>query len=157
MDFIGWIVILVFALVCAGLSAEIANSKGWDGAAWFFAGFLLGPLGLLAVVGLPDKQLRNYVRALALKLEALEDVNSQKLRKSLDPELIRILDPELVSLLDPKLIPIIIPALLKLVNIKNSKILPNEICLKDEMHNTLIRAYRSSVSSEWEIKFQRAF
>jgi len=75
MDFIGWIVILVFALVCAGLTAEIANSKGWDGTAWFFAGLLLGPLGLLAAVGLPDKQLRNYVRALAEKLEALDKLN----------------------------------------------------------------------------------
>ena len=149
MDFIGWIVILVFALVCAGLSAEVANSKGWDGTAWFFAGFLLGPLGLLAAVGLPDKQLRNYVRALAIKLESLEDVNSQGLSKNLDPEL--------ATLLDPKLIPIIIPALLKLVSIKNSKILSNEIHLKDKMNYSLIKAYRSSDSSEWVIKFQRAF
>jgi len=149
MDFIGWIVILVFALVCAGLTAEIANSKGWDGTAWFFAGLLLGPLGLLAAVGLPDKQLRNYVKALAVKLESLEDVNSQEFRKNFDPEL--------VSLIDPKLMPIIIPELLKLVNMNHSKILPNEVHLKDKMNYSLIKAYRSSDSSEWVIKFQRAF
>ena len=159
MGFIGWIVILIFALVCGGLTQQVANSKGWDDG-WFFGGLLFGPIALLAACGLPDKKLRSYVKALAVKLEALEDVNSQELRKNLDPELIRLLDPELVNLLDPKLIPLLNPALLKLVNIKNSKILPNEIYLKDEMHNTLIKAYRNIFSSdgtEWEIKFESTF
>lgn len=157
MAFVGWIFIFVFALVCGGLTQQVANSKGWDDG-WFFGGLFFGPLALLAAVGLPDKKLRNYVRALAEKLEALEDANTQELRKNLDPELIRILNPEIVNLLDPKLIPLLNPTLLKLVNIKNSKILPNEIYLKDEMHNTLIRADKnifSSDASEWVIKFER--
>lgn len=154
------IIVVIYSVVSAVFSSKIASSKGWDGNDWAACGLLFGPIALLAACGLPDKKLRNYVRALAIKLEALEDVNSQELRKNLDPELIRLLDPEIVSLLDPKLIPLINPALLKLVNIKNSKILPNEIYLKDEMHNTLIKAHKNIFSSdgtEWEIKFESTF
>lgn len=74
MAFVGWIYIFVIAFVCGSLSQQVAKSKGW-GEAWFLAGLLFGPLGLLAAVGLPDKQLRNYVRALAEKLEALDKLN----------------------------------------------------------------------------------
>ena len=154
------LIAVMFAVICAVFCSKIANSKGWDSNDWAVCGFLFGPIALLAACGLPDKKLRVYVRALAEKLEALEDVNSQELRVNLDPELIRTLDPELISLLDPKLIPLLNPALLKLVNMKNSKILPNEIYLKDEMHNTLIRAFRNiftSDESEWKIKYQSTF
>ncbi len=46
--------------------------NGRHGLLQFFAGLLLGPIALLAVVGLPDKKPRQYVPGLALKLDAIE-------------------------------------------------------------------------------------
>lgn len=76
MGFIGWIVILVFALVCGGLTQQVANSKGWDDG-WFFGGLLFGPLALLAACGLPDKKLRNNLRALVEKFEAVDKTKAK--------------------------------------------------------------------------------
>jgi hypothetical protein len=66
------LIAVIIAVVCAVFCSKIANSKGWDGNDWALCGFLFGPLALLAACGLPDKKLRNYVRALAEKLKALD-------------------------------------------------------------------------------------
>ncbi|MDD4663354.1 MAG: hypothetical protein PHD83_01655 [Caldisericia bacterium] len=47
--------LLVHFLVCAGLSAYIADEKGCKGINWFFIGLFSGIHGLIAAAGLPDK------------------------------------------------------------------------------------------------------
>ena len=56
---------LASGIICGGLAGQIANAKGWNGANWQIAGFLFGPLGLLAAAGLPDQKLRLHLRVLA--------------------------------------------------------------------------------------------
>ena len=56
--------LLGVAIVCACYTSAVAESKGHDGAAWFCGGLFLGPLALLASVGLPDLKLRKYLRLL---------------------------------------------------------------------------------------------
>jgi hypothetical protein len=34
---------------------------------WFLIGFFLGPIGLVASAGLPDRTLRHYIRCLAFE------------------------------------------------------------------------------------------
>jgi hypothetical protein len=63
----GIFVALLFGVLCAFLSSSVAGEKGWSQANWFFAGFLFGPFGLLAVVGMPDRRMRSYLRFLALQ------------------------------------------------------------------------------------------
>jgi len=47
--------LLVHFLICAGLSAYVANEKGYKGVYWFFIGLFAGIHGLIASAGLPDK------------------------------------------------------------------------------------------------------
>ena len=61
---VGIFLLLLVAVACALYSAQVASSKGHDPALWFLGGFLLGPLALLAALGLPDVKLRNYIRLL---------------------------------------------------------------------------------------------
>ena len=51
----------VVALLCGGLAKGIAAEKGYRGFSNFWVGFLLGPIGVLGTVGLPDKILRQQV------------------------------------------------------------------------------------------------
>ena len=51
--------LLITGVIIGFLSSSVAKDKGHDGTSWFWLGFLLGPLGLLAVVGLSDRKLRN--------------------------------------------------------------------------------------------------
>ena len=46
--------VFLTGIICSFLTSQVADSKGWSGGGWFFAGLLLGPLALLAAVGLPD-------------------------------------------------------------------------------------------------------
>jgi len=43
-------------------SMNVADSKGHSQVAWFFAGFLFGPVGLIAVCGLGDNRMRSTPR-----------------------------------------------------------------------------------------------
>ena len=53
--------LLVVAVVCACYTSAVAESKGHDGAALFCGGLFLGPLALLASVGLSDLKLRRAI------------------------------------------------------------------------------------------------
>lgn len=55
------VLLLVVAFLCACCTRVVAESKGHDKGAWFFWGFFLGPLALLAAVGLPDLILRRAI------------------------------------------------------------------------------------------------
>ena len=56
---------LFFLIPCAFFSSNIASNKDYDRVNWFFAGLFFGPLGLLAISGMPDKKLRRYIQLLA--------------------------------------------------------------------------------------------
>ena len=59
-----WITFFVVALICAALCADIAKEKGFSTVGPFFWGFLLGPLGVLGAVGLPDRKLNHKMELL---------------------------------------------------------------------------------------------
>jgi len=65
-----FLIFLPLLLICAFIAESVANAKGWSGSSWFWAGFLLGPVGLLGAVGMPDRLLRKYIRGIASKQDA---------------------------------------------------------------------------------------
>jgi hypothetical protein len=47
--------IVVFWLICAGISAAIASNRGRSGCGFFIIGFLLGPFGIIvALIAQPN-------------------------------------------------------------------------------------------------------
>lgn len=64
--------LLLLGLVCAAYTGAVAKSNGQAEGHWFLGGLLLGPLALLAAVGLPDLKLRKYLRLLAEHQGAVE-------------------------------------------------------------------------------------
>lgn len=69
---------LILGWVASGfLASSIASTKGWSGVNWFLAGFLFGPIGLIAAAGLPDRRLRAYLRHLASEQGWTEQPDSQ--------------------------------------------------------------------------------
>lgn len=64
--------LLIGAFACAAFTGAVAESKGHDGFIWTIGGFFLGPLALLAAVGLSDLKLRKYLRLLAEHQGAIE-------------------------------------------------------------------------------------
>jgi hypothetical protein len=71
----GFFLVLVIACISAGLSSSIASAKGWSSLSWLVAGFLFGPLGLIAAAGLPDRKLRHYL----FELSRQQGVSSESL------------------------------------------------------------------------------
>ena len=65
--------LLITGVIIGFLSSSVAKDKGHDGTSWFWLGFLLGPLGLLAVVGLSDRKLRNYIKQIGESQGALKE------------------------------------------------------------------------------------
>ena len=78
MDFV-LISLLVTWISCAVIAGSVADAKGLDGFSWGVAGFLLGPIGLIGAVGMPDRRLRSYIRSIAIKLEAIDDKGSAEI------------------------------------------------------------------------------
>ena len=62
--------LILLALICPIASAKVADSKGRSAGGWALAGFLLGPLGLLAACGAGDKIQQDAL----LKLAAAKEV-----------------------------------------------------------------------------------
>ena len=58
-----WVLAFFALLLVALFTGYIADEKGYDRIQWLLPGFLFGPLGMFAAVGLPDKKLRRYIRA----------------------------------------------------------------------------------------------
>ena len=55
MELKSLVVVLVAHLISAGLSKTVAAQKARNSNRWAVAGFLFGPLGLIAAVGMPDR------------------------------------------------------------------------------------------------------
>ena len=73
------LIILFFIAGFSGLlTAVVASDKGHDGNIWFFAGFITGPLGLIAAAGLSDRKLRKYTRQIGEKQDAIQPEKEDK-------------------------------------------------------------------------------
>ena len=68
-----FLALLISAVICGYLTRAVAKDKGHDGTDWFLGGLLLGPLGLLAVVGLSDRKLRNYIKQIGESQGAIKE------------------------------------------------------------------------------------
>ena len=55
------------------VASNVAEAKGLDGSSWAMVAFFFGPIGLIGVAGMPDRRLRSYMRAIAVKLEAIKE------------------------------------------------------------------------------------
>lgn len=133
-----WLTVIFLGLVCALLSSNIANSKGWEGSSWGIAGFLLGPLALLAVVGLPDKKLRKYLRAIAIKLDT--DIGAEQ---HIDDY------QKIISLLPPKLS--------ELAKENYSEVWATKAILRDEKNRIIAKAKSifDGGTTKWVITYEK--
>ena len=61
------------------VAGNVAEAKGLNGSSWALVGFFFGPIGLIGVAGMPDRRLRQYMRSIAIKLEAIEEKESVRL------------------------------------------------------------------------------
>ncbi len=59
------LVLLLIPPLCACYTSAVASSKGHDAFPWAMGGLILGPLALIASLGLPDLKTRKYLRLLA--------------------------------------------------------------------------------------------
>ncbi len=59
------LLLLLVGVIFAAFSATLAGAKGYSQSGWAWAGLFFGPIALLTVMGLPDLELRKYVRRLA--------------------------------------------------------------------------------------------
>ena len=57
--------VIAIQAVCGMFSLNVAESKGHSPVAWFFAGFLFGPIGLISACGLGDKRMSRTLRRIA--------------------------------------------------------------------------------------------
>jgi len=69
---ISLLVLIGIWIASAMVAGNVAEAKGLDGSSWALAAFFFGPIGLIGVAGMPDRRLRSYMRAVAVKLEAIE-------------------------------------------------------------------------------------
>ena len=60
-------------IASAMVASNVAAAKGLDGSSWALVAFFFGPIGLIGVAGIPDRRLRSYMRAVAIKLEAIKE------------------------------------------------------------------------------------
>ena len=60
-------------IASAIVASNVAEAKGLDGSSWALVAFFFGPIGLIGVAGMPDRRLRSYMRAVAIKLEAIKE------------------------------------------------------------------------------------
>lgn len=86
--------ILYYVLLCfgcGGFAATCANQKGYEGFAWFFAGLIFGPVGLLGAAGLPDKRLREGIAQLKPKTAAVNPLAAKIAAEPQDDREVRAL------------------------------------------------------------------
>jgi hypothetical protein len=65
-------VLFLVNLICAGLAFAVAESKGHRTWMWLLTAFLLGPLGLLAAVGLSDRKTHRLLASIARASDQIE-------------------------------------------------------------------------------------
>ena len=66
--------LLVQAFICGGLSADLAEKKGYSQGIYFASGFFFGVLGLIATAGLPPSRLQAERDSLEFEKQARRQV-----------------------------------------------------------------------------------
>ena len=67
--------VLVIVWLSAGFyCGQVAHQKGYSGTAWAIGGLFFGFIALIAAAGLPDRKLRQYIRLIGEKQNAIEVV-----------------------------------------------------------------------------------
>ncbi|MEX1138488.1 MAG: hypothetical protein WEF53_03985 [Bacteroidota bacterium] len=56
MDTSTWFLLAVMSFSCGFFTTHVAKLKGYEPIGWFFAGFFFWIIGLIAVIGVPEKQ-----------------------------------------------------------------------------------------------------
>jgi len=57
--------LFLFWVVCGLAAMSVAKAKDCDGLLWLLGGILMGPVGVIAAAGLPDRRLRRTMRLIA--------------------------------------------------------------------------------------------
>ena len=57
-------------------TTTVANSKDYNGFAWFIGGVLFGPIALISIAGMPDKKSKKYLRLIAERVDEMEYNNN---------------------------------------------------------------------------------
>jgi len=69
----GILLFFIAGLVAALVAAQVAEAKGLSASGWAIFTFFFAPIGLIGLAAMPDRRMRSYLKALAIKLEAIED------------------------------------------------------------------------------------
>ena len=67
------LVLIAFFIASSVVATKVAEAKGLDSANWSLAALFFGPIALIGLAGMPDRRLRQYMRSIAIKLEAIEE------------------------------------------------------------------------------------
>ena len=76
---LGLLVLITIWVASAVVASNIASAKGLDVWAWSLAAFFFGPIGLIGVAGMPDRRLRQYMKSIAIKLEAVQEKEAERM------------------------------------------------------------------------------
>jgi len=74
-----WVALVLQAIVCAILSGDLADKKGYSSGSWYAAGLFFGVLGLIAAAGLPTKSALHQTGSAMLKKcpDCAEDIRGE--------------------------------------------------------------------------------
>ena len=87
----GWgLGLFVYAFVCAGLSADLADKKGYSVGTYFAVGFFFGILGLIAAAGLPPSRLQAERSSRELAKQARKQIVEDAQRVSREKQTITV-------------------------------------------------------------------
>ena len=76
---LGLLVLITIWVASAVVASNIASAKGLDVWGWSLAAFFFGPIGLIGVAGMPDRRLRQYMKSIAIKLEAVQEKEAERM------------------------------------------------------------------------------
>jgi hypothetical protein len=144
---IGLIAIVYIAVASACFASSIANAKGCDSSAWTLAGFLCGPLALLAIAGMPDRKTQRIIRLMAdsqgVDLQSVADIQDLPAEETgfaasakASPDQLWALAIESVG-----------PEIARLVSREKSLLSPGLISLRSAGGNTLF-IFKSTIYSQ---------
>ena len=73
------LVLIAICIASSVVATKVAEAKGLDSANWSLAALFFGPIALIGLAGMPDRRLRQYMRSIAIKLEAIEEKETVRL------------------------------------------------------------------------------
>ena len=82
--FMAFIFSIFLFVITGAFCSAVANEKGYNAFWWFILGFLFNFVALIAVVGLPDRKLRKYIRQIGEKQNAIAPEGSSGSKKIID-------------------------------------------------------------------------